>query len=313
METLTAVSGLEVGHATHPAGGTGCTVVLGPFRAVADVRGVATGTRELDVLSPLHLVPRVDAILFTGGSAFGLAAAEGVVDWLEERGRGFDTGVVRVPIVPAAVIYDLEPGKPRPDAALGRAACEAASREPVAHGRVGAGAGATVGKILGLPNAMPGGLGTAAVRAGMYTVGALAVVNALGDVLDGRGGILAGARTAEERFLNTAQYLMERGFEGGFAEVRAPRAGEHTTLALVATDAPLSRVDLARLARMASGAVARRISPVHSPFDGDVTFAVTTAEAVEELTPGALLDLGAAAERVLELAIEGAVAPGERA
>lgn len=311
METLTAVSGLEVGHATHPAGGTGCTVVLGPFRAAVDVRGVATGTRELDVLGPLHLVPRVDAILFTGGSAFGLAAATGVMEWLEERGCGFDTGIARVPIVPTAVIYDLEPGKPRPDAALGRAACEAASRGPVVQGRVGAGAGATVGKILGLEHAMPGGVGTAAARAGRYTLGALAVVNALGDVVDGRGGIVAGARTADERFLNTARYLMERGFEGGFGEARMPRAGEHTTLALVATDAPLSRVDLVRLARMAGTAVARRISPVNSPFDGDVTFAVSTAEAVEELTPGALLTLGAAAAHALELAIQGAVSGGE--
>lgn len=312
METLTAVPGLEVGHATDPGGRTGCTVVVGPFRGAVDVRGVATGTRELDVLSPLHLVPRVDAILFTGGSAFGLSAAGGVVAWLEERGRGFDTRAARVPIVPAAVIYDLEPGKPRPDASMGSAACEAASRAAVAQGRLGAGAGAMVGKITGLENAMPGGLGSAAARTGAYVVGALAVVNALGDVLDGHGGILAGARTADERFLNTARYVREQGFHGGFGDVRVPSPGEHTTLALVATDAPLSRMELARVARMASAGVARRISPVFSPFDGDITIAVSTAPAVEDQSPGAILTLGAVTAEMVELAIERAVTAGDR-
>lgn len=309
MLTLTTVPGLAVGHATDRGGGTGCTVILGPFRAAADVRGLATGTRELDALSPRHLVPRVDAILFTGGSAFGLAAASGVVDWLEERGRGFQTRVAPVPIVSAAVIYDLEPGKPRPDAALGRAACDGASSDPVAQGRVGAGAGATVGKILGREYAMPGGVGSAATRTGDFVVGALAVVNAVGDVLDGNGGILAGARTEDDRFLDTARYLTEHGIEGDFGEARALRAGESTTLVLVATDAPLSRGDLERLAAMAGTGMARRISPVHSPFDGDITIAVSTAETVEPVSPGALLTLGTVAANMVEHSITRAVEP----
>src|SRR5688500_12923551 len=139
--TLTAVHGVQVGHATVPGGGSGCTVVVGPFRAVAQVTGMASGSRELHVLGLEHLVPTVDAILLTGGSAFGLAAADGVMTWMAERGRGFDVGGQRVPLVPAAVIFDLAPGRERPGPATGRAACDAASEGPVPLGRVGAGAG----------------------------------------------------------------------------------------------------------------------------------------------------------------------------
>jgi L-aminopeptidase/D-esterase-like protein len=161
---MAVVPGLRVGHATDAEARTGCTVLLGPFRGASHTAGHATGSREIDPLSPLHVVPRIDALLLTGGSAFGLAAAEGVVQWLEERGIGYETGAARVPIVPAAVIYDLAVGRSdrRPDAAMGRAACDAASEAMPAEGAVGAGTGATAGKVLGRDNASRGGFGVAA-------------------------------------------------------------------------------------------------------------------------------------------------------
>jgi L-aminopeptidase/D-esterase-like protein len=178
--SLTAVPGVRVGHAQDTTARTGCTVILGPFRAAVFVGGFATGTRELFVLDHNHLAPLADAILLTGGSAFGLAAADGVVGWLEEHGQGFDTGVARVPLVPAAVLFDLGFGAAhiRPDARMGRAACDAAGDEPVAEGAVGAGAGATVGKLLGPSGSMQGGIGSWAERRGDYTVAALVAVNA---------------------------------------------------------------------------------------------------------------------------------------
>ena len=288
---MTAVAGIEVGHATSPDGATGCTVVLGPFRAAVEVRGLATGTRELGVLALEHLVPRVDAILFTGGSAFGLAAADGVMGWLAERGKGHQTAVTPVPIVPAAVIYDLRSGRMRPDAAMGREACQAAGTGPVPRGRVGAGAGATVGKLAGIEHASPGGLGSAARREGEWTVGAMVVVNAVGDVIDPSGRVVAGTRGGERPRTGT------------------PGSGENTTLAVVATDAPLDRTDLGRLARMANTALARRIVPVHTPFDGDVIFAVSPTPIVEPVPSARLLELGVAARDALEEAILDAVAP----
>ncbi len=310
MPTLTAVPGVRVGHATDAAARTGCTVVLGPFRASCDVRGLATGTRELDALSPRHLVPTVNAILLTGGSAFGLDAAGGVMSWLEERGLGFDTGFARVPIVPAAVIFDLGEGRAdrRPDPAMGRAACDTAGAGDVAEGSVGAGTGATVGKILGHTGAMPGGVGSWALQAAGFAVGALAVVNAFGDVLGADGAILAGARGPDGAFLDTARVLRETGLERGFGRP-GPIPGTNTTLAVVATDAPLSRTALETLARMAGTAVARRIAPVNTPFDGDVVFALSTSAEAAELPAASLLALGAAATYALERSIERAVTP----
>jgi L-aminopeptidase/D-esterase-like protein len=303
---ITDVPGIRVGHATDHDARTGCTVVLGPFRAACDIRGAATGTREVEAISHLHLVQQADAILLTGGAAFGLAAADGVVAWLEERGQGFDTGAARVPIVPAAVVYDLAVGRAdrRPDPAMGRAACEAAGRD-VAEGRVGAGTGATVGALLGPGGAMPGGVGTAAVAEGGYTVGALAVVNALGDVLDAAGRIIAGARDEAGRFADSTRLARESLGRAPFA-----RPGMNTTLAVVATDAPLDRAALQALARAGSTASARRIAPVHTPFDGDVTFAVSTADRVEPADPGRILALGAMAAQALAVAIERAVREG---
>lgn len=313
MPGLTAVPGVRVGHATDPEARTGCTVVLGPFRAACDVRGLATGTREIETLSPFHLAPHADAILLAGGSAFGLAAATGVAEWLEERGAGFDAGIVRVPIVPAAVIFDLGVGRAdrRPDAAMGRAACEAAGAGPIEEGRVGAGTGATVGKLRGMAGAAPGGLGAWSVEGPGCTVGALAVVNAIGDVLDGRGRILAGTRDEAGRFLDTARAIREGALVAEFAHLaRAPEPGTATTLAVVATDAPLTRIALESVARAAATAVARRISPVHTPFDGDITFALSTAAEPRELSPAFLLTLGVVAAHALELAIERAVTVG---
>lgn len=301
--------GLAVGHATDAEAGTGCTVLLGPFRAAGEITGFATGTRELDALTSTHLVPRIDALLFTGGSAFGLGAAEGVVAWHEERGLGFQTGHARVPIVPAAVIYDLGVGRAdrRPGAAMGRTACEDAREDNVASGRIGAGTGATAGKILGIENSSPGGFGRAAVGAGGHRLVALVVANPFGDVLDGRGGILAGARRPDGTgFADSAALLTGAGADL-LRQVHPPTPGTNTTLAAVVTDAPLSRTDLHRLARMAATAIARRISPVHSPFDGDVMIALSTAGTIRDFEPVELLALGTAAAAAIEVALERAV------
>lgn len=306
--TLTAVPGIRVGHAQVAGGGSGCTVVLGPFRAVVEVTGMATGTREFDTLSEEHLVPRADAIVLSGGSAYGLAAAHGVMAWHAERGLGFPTGADVVPIVPAAILYDLAENRARPDASTGYAACEAASELPVPEGRVGAGTGATVGKIAGTP--MPGGIGSAAVDIGGVTVGAIAAVNAVGDVLDADGSIVAGGRGPDGEFVDGSRSLRTSPPEGEFADWRGgegPRPGENTTLCLVATDAPLSKRELRRVVRMAATAMPRRIRPVNTPFDGDVVFAVSSAEEAREVSSAAVMSLGDAARVALEEAITRAV------
>jgi len=307
--SLTDGPDIRVGHAEVQGGGSGCTAILGPFRGAVEIGGRATGTRELDALDPEHLVPRVDAVLLTGGSAFGLGAADGVMGWLEERGRGFATPGGTVPIVPAAVIYDLDEGIGRPGPSEGRAAAEAASPEPVASGARGAGTGARVGKIRGRETSSAGGVGSASRSSGNATVGALAVVNALGDVVDARGRVIAGARDEEGKFLDATRLLLERGVEGGFGETRPTNegVGRNTTLAVVATDAPLGVLELGSVARIAATAFARRITPVHTPFDGDVVFALSTAPEEEERDPSRALNLGVAAREALERAIERAV------
>jgi L-aminopeptidase/D-esterase-like protein len=277
-QALTSVPGLLVGHFTEAQAATGCTVVLAPaggMRAAAYVRGRATGTRELDALSPAHLVPVIHALLLTGGSAYGLGAADGVMRWLAQRGRGFPVGVNVVPIVPAAVIFDLAPlGRADrwPTADDAAAACDAAGPE-VAEGSVGAGTGATVGKVLGPRGAMKGGLGTWAERAGEVVVGALAVVNAFGDVRDEAGRIIAGARQRKD-FVDAARYLAGGGVPGGsFA-----KAGANTTLIVVATNAQVDRLGLVQVARAAADAMAQRITPVGTAFDGDLVFALSAGE-----------------------------------
>lgn len=304
---LAAVPGITVGHWTDPSAGTGCTVVLAPpggMRGAVAVRGRATGTRELDALDPRHLVGRVDAILFTGGSAYGLGAADGVMRWLRERGRGFPvrpSGVV--PIVPAAVVFDLGNVSTRigwPTAEDAARACDAASTE-IAEGSVGAGTGATVGKVRGLAGAMKAGVGTWAARAGEVVVGALVVVNAFGDVRDARGEILAGARGEDGTFVDAVRYLAEGG--PPFGALAEPAPVPNTTLAVVATNAALDRVELEGVARAASDALARRITPYGSLFDGDVAFAVSTV-AVPPATP---LQVEAIAAQVVPEAVERAV------
>jgi L-aminopeptidase/D-esterase-like protein len=311
---LGGLASLRLGHATDPHARTGCTVLLGPFRAVCDIRGFAAGSRGLDSLSGMHLVPRANALLLTGGSAFGLAAAEGVVAWLEERGIGYDVGVAKVPIVPGAVIFDLRVGqaKRRPDAAMGREACENAGAWPWPEGTVGAGTGATVGKLLGVDGAMAGGFGCSLERSGEHAVLALAVVNALGDVLDEDGRVLAGARDGDGRFVDAAARLREAGSVADFVRVRGGEPGTNTTLVVVATDAPLSRDALQALARMGGAAMARRISPVNTPFDGDIVFALSTAEDARLFEAPELLALGAVADYAVARAIERAVTAGPR-
>ena len=300
---LTAVAGLTVGHWTDPAGATGCTVVLGPtdgMRGAAALRGRATGTRELDALDPRHLVGRADALLLTGGTAFGLGAADGVVRWLRERDRGFRVRAgLAIPIVPAAVIFDLgntghAPAWPGPD--QGYLACDAAGLD-VPEGSVGVGTGATVGKILGIERAMKGGVGTWAAQEGAVVVGALVVTNAVGDVRDAAGAVLAGARSPGGGFADSV-----RGLAAGTPPF-GTGPGQNTTLAVIATNADLDRIALAGLAHAASDALARRITPYGTVFDGDVTFAVTTAR----VAPASLLQVEALAALVVPVAVERAV------
>ncbi len=274
---LTDVPGLLVGHATDAGGGTGCTVVLAPesgMPCTAFVKGRATGTREIDACRPESLAGRVDAIVLSGGSAYGLASADGVARWLEAHKRGFSVGPGVVPIVPAAVIFDLLPcGRfdARPTPQMGGQACETAG-QAVAEGSVGAGTGATVGKALGPGTAMKGGVGTWSVKAGEVIVGALAVVNAFGDVTDATGKILAGARSDDGKFVGTAAYLARGGLTRG-ALSPPHRISTNTTLVVVATNVALSRLALAGVARAAGDGMARRIVPVGSAFDGDIVFA----------------------------------------
>jgi len=271
--SITDVPGILVGQATDADGATGCTVVLAPsdgMPCTVFVRGRATGSRELDACRPESLAGRVDAIVLTGGSAYGLAAADGVMRWMEARGRGFKIGSGVVPIVPAAVVFDLLPlGRfdARPTAEAGVACCDGAG-PAVAEGSVGAGTGATVGKALGVEWAMKGGVGTWAVRAGDVIVGALAIVNAFGDVLDGSGRILAGARRQGGGFAGSADYLSGGGVPGG-----ALRAAHHTTLVVVVTNASLDRLALAGVARAGADALARRVVPSGTAVDGDIVFA----------------------------------------
>lgn len=281
---ITDVPGIAVGHATDARHLTGCTVVLCEAGAVAGaaVLGGAPGTRETDLLRPEARVDRVQAVLLTGGSAFGLAAADGVMRVLEARGLGFETAAGRVPIVPAAVIFDLAIGSAavRPDAEMGDAACRAARPGPVEEGNVGAGTGATVGKLLGAGSRMKAGVGTWSVRLpGGETVGALVVTNAFGDVLDPTtGAILAGARDpVTGAFLGTAARLVAAGRDAGIESGHRPL--EHTAIGVVATDAPLTKAEAVRLAIAANAGLARVVSPSHTSVDGDAFFVLGTGGA----------------------------------
>ena len=306
--------GLAVGHATDGDGGTGCTVVRGvdaAFRASVALLGRASGSRELATAAPEHLVDRVDALLLTGGSAYGLDAAAGVMRWMEERGRGFPVGAGVVPIVPAAVLFDLAPvGRfdARPTPAMAYGACERASPLLLEQGSVGAGAGATLGKLLGTAGAMKGGFGAATLGDGDDACAALAVVNAFGDVRDASGRVLAGARGLDGALVDTARTLARRvSGASDFAAANAPAPVTNTTLCVVAVRRPLDRVALAQVARAAGAALYRRVTPSGTSFDGDVIFAVAPALPPATLDPGALLALEVRAGAALELAIERAV------
>jgi L-aminopeptidase/D-esterase-like protein len=298
---LTDVPGILVGHSTNVEAGTGCTVVLAPedgMRGAVFVRGRATGTRELDVLSSRHLVSKIHAILLTGGSAYGLGAADGVLRWLSERGRGFDVGVGVVPIVPGAVIFDLSFGEPRwPDGDAGYEACDAAGTE-VAEGSVGAGTGATVGKVLGAEGMMKSGIGTWSEQRGDVVVSALAVVNAFGDVRDSEGRILAGAR-GPDGFVDARRYLANGGIPGGGFS----REGTNTTLVVVATNTNTTRLELHSVAEMAADALGQRITPVGTAFDGDMVFAVSAGD----VKPTTAIEVELLAQHATAIAIERAV------
>lgn len=304
--SIADIAGLKIGHFTDTRRPTGCTVLLCEAGAVAgiDIRGGAPGTRETALLAPGALVEQVHALLLTGGSAYGLDAAGGVMRWLEERGHGFAVGPARVPIVPAAVLFDLWLGDAtvRPDAAAGYAACEAATAETPAEGNVGAGAGATVGKLFGIEHAMKGGIGCAARRVGRCTVAALVAVNALGDVRDPtRGQLVAGARSHGGGGLRDAMAALARG-EGPAAGL----SGMNTTIGIVATDAALDKAQCQRLAAMAQAGLARCIAPVNTQHDGDLLFSLATGGVPGAVPPAQLGVLGAfAAEAVAEAVLRG--------
>ncbi|HSO27145.1 MAG TPA: P1 family peptidase [Anaerolineales bacterium] len=290
--SLTAISGISVGHAHDLEALTGCTVVLCPDGAVGgvDKRGGAQGTRQTDALSPLHLVDRAHGIVLSGGSAFGLDCASGAARYLEERGVGFDVRVARVPITPAAILFDLGIGRAdvRPDAAMGYQACLNASRGPVAEGNVGAGAGATVGKILGMAQAMKAGLGAVCLAPGEnLLVGALVAVNAFGDVVNpDNGRIIAGARRvgsggpgAPDYFADTLEVMRQRlqpGAENPPSSFASP--GEDTVIGVVITNARLTKVQATHVAQMAHDGLARTVRPAHTIGDGDTIFALATGE-----------------------------------
>ena len=299
--TLVDVPGIRVGHWTDSEGGTGCTVVLcDPQGSVAgvDVRGSAPGTRETDALDPKNVVQRVHAVCLSGGSAFGLAAADGVMRFLKERGVGVEVGAVRVPIVPAAVIFDLLYGAGvHPDADSGYQAAAAAERGGAfAEGSVGAGTGATVGKLLGLTPAK-GGVGTASIRLGDVTVGAIAVCNAVGDVVDREGKLLAAGRDGDGNLVSA----WDRILAGARVGSALARLG-NSTLGLVATDAALTKVQCKKLAELAQDAFALAIRPVHTMADGDTVFALSTGERAADF-----LSLGVAATAALREAVERSV------
>ena len=308
---ITDIAGIKVGHHTLKQRLTGCTAILVEEGAVAgvDVRGFAPGTRETDLLDPINTVQEVHGISLAGGSAFGLDAASGVVRYLEERNRGLTVGELRIPIVPAAILFDLqvgdseaeaEPHRPkiRPDSNCGYQAAKTATSEPVSEGNVGAGAGATVGKLLGIERAMKSGIGTYSITLNSgVTVSAIVAVNAVGSVVDPQtGNVVAGIRTEDgKELLNTKEILQQLGTSSiDFG---------NTTIGVVATNASLDRVQVTQVARMAQSGLARSIVPAHTPLDGDTLFSVATGE----LDSGNVLEIGSLAAEVISQAIIRAV------
>ncbi|MCK9228035.1 MAG: P1 family peptidase [Syntrophorhabdaceae bacterium] len=302
FNAITDVPGIKVGHASDFNGLTGCTVILCEDGAVAgiDVRGSAAGTRQVDALSPGHIVDRVHAIVLSGGSSFGLDAATGVSKYLEEKGVGFDVGITRIPIVPTAVIFDLLFGDhtARPTAQMGYAACLNAQEE-VPEGSVGAGVGAVIGKLFETSRAMKGGLGTCSVAMpDGLRVGALVVVNAFGDIIDNiTGRIIAGLRKSEDstEFANTVNCLKQGMVKQKFALV-------NTTLGVVATNGRFTKRDITKVSQMAQGGLIKTINPVHTTFDGDLVFALSTGDIEADINK-----VGVLAEFVVTEAIKRAI------
>lgn len=278
MKGLTAVDGIKVGHHTLDARPTGCTVIVAEAGAVAgvDVRGSAPGTRETDLLNPIDTVQQVHAIVLSGGSAYGLDTATGVMRYLEEKKIGFPIGGGVVPIVPAAILFDLGVGngKIRPDASCGYAAAQAASTAPVAEGNVGAGAGATVGKLSRAGKPMKGGLGSASIELpNGLVVAALVAVNAVGNVVDPKTGeTIAGARSADGSGFVDLHALLRNPSNGDLE----PSPLQNTTLAVIATNAQLTKLQATRIAQRAHDGYGRAIYPAHLSFDGDAIFAMAT-------------------------------------
>jgi L-aminopeptidase/D-esterase-like protein len=305
MPGLTDIAGVKVGHFSDLEALTGCTAVLCEKGAVAglDIRGSASGSEEWDLLSPLHLTEKIHAIVLAGGSAFGLEACSGVRRFLEKKGIGFPTPYAKVPLVAGAILYDLGIGKSGvwPTREMGEAAAAAASADPPVEGNVGAGTGATVGKVAGMAQAMKSGIGSFSMSLGgahsEVKVAALAAVNAFGDVLDpATRRILAGARRAPDSrdFINTSDAML-RGMRGGFA-------GSNTTLVVVATNARLTKVQATKIAQLAQQGMVRSISPVHTTYDGDVVFTLSAGEQISEINA-----LGLAAAEVVSESIVRAV------
>jgi L-aminopeptidase/D-esterase-like protein len=304
MGSITDIAGIEVGHHTLTERPTGCTVILARDGAVGgvDVRGGAPGTRDTDLLDPVNTVQEIHGVVLSGGSLFGLDAVSGTVRWLEERGVGLDAWGSTIPIVSGAILFDLGVGDSsvRPDAKCGYAAAGAATSGPVARGSVGAGAGATVGKLAGMGRAMKGGIGTASVQLpGGLVVAAIVAVNAVGDVIDpATGEVVAGVRAEDGSGFTDARKLIRSrsGLVGA--------SGENTTIGVVATNATLTKAQATKLAQMAHDGLARAIYPAHTPWDGDTIFALATGEVEGEAD---LIVLGGVAADVVAEAILDAV------
>jgi L-aminopeptidase/D-esterase-like protein len=304
--TLVDVPGFKVGHATNLEAATGCTVVICPPGTVGgvDVRGGAPGTRETDLLQPYNRVEEVTAVVLSGGSAFGLASAQGVVQYLEERDIGYKTGSgFIVPIVPAAILFDLMVGNPkvRPDAAMGYQACENASTAAIAQGTVGAGTGAIIGAMRGKAFATKGGIGSASIDLGdgLY-VAALVAVNAVGDVYNEEGNIMAGVRGDDGQFISMLNVLRQHAHS---LPPRQPSgSAENTVIGVIATNAQLSKAHINKVAQIAHDGIARAVNPAHTMFDGDVIFALASGEKPAELTA-----IGAFAAEAMTQAIRNGV------
>jgi L-aminopeptidase/D-esterase-like protein len=312
--TITDVTGIKVGHFTLKTRSTGCTAILCEDGAVAgvDVRGSAPGTRETDLLNPINTVQQVNAVMLSGGSAYGLDTATGAMRYLEDRGHGYKIGGLGVvPIVPAAILMDLGVGdfKIRPNAESGYAACMAATAKPVEQGNVGAGAGATIGKMFGQRFAMKAGLGSASIKVGDtgIVVGAIVAVNAVGDVVNPKTGkIIAGARAEQGNGFRNSMAAVMKGYGVTL------RAGANTTIGVVATNVPLEKVQAAKVAQMAHDGYARAINPVHTPGDGDTIFALATGKLKVNANHGMIgaLAAEAMAQAIVRAATQAESLPG---